>query len=261
MCCSCRTVPSTMEAMTRAKILSSCAALLLGATGLAGCSADTDDDAPPQAASPRDPSSSESPEAGDGSDVPVIQPGLPGEPAATGGDVTTEEPAEWNHSDIAFVQMMIPHHAQALEMSRLAPKRAENPQVRRLAERIEAAQAPEILLMASWLEEQNLDVPSASDDPLDYDHGAHGHDGMEGMLTPQELKELAAAEGSRVRPALPDLDDPAPRRCADDGRPGGRRRQRAAGARAGRRRRVQPGRGDRPDAGAARRASEPAGRG
>ena len=181
--------------MTRAKILSSCAALLLGATGLAGCSADTDDDAPPQAGAPRDPSSSESPEAGDGSDVPVIQPGLPGEPAATGGDVTTEEPAEWNHSDIAFVQMMIPHHAQALEMSRLAPKRAEDPQVRRLAERIEAAQAPEILLMASWLEEQSLDVPSASDDPLDYDHGAHGHDGMEGMLTPQELKELAATKG------------------------------------------------------------------
>ncbi len=195
MCWSCRTVPSTMEAMTRAKILSSCAALLLGVTGLAGCSADTDDDAPPQATSPREPAASESGDAGDDSDVPVVRPGLPGEPAKSGGAVTTEEPAPWNHSDIAFVQMMIPHHAQALEMSRLAPERAENRQVRGLAERIEAAQAPEILLMASWLEEQNIDVPSAAEDPLDYDHGAHGHDGMEGMLTPRELKELAAARG------------------------------------------------------------------
>ncbi|WP_162799225.1 DUF305 domain-containing protein [Nocardioides sp. 616] len=127
--------------------------------------------------------------------MPVVRPGLPGEPAKSGGAVTTEEPAPWNHSDIAFVQMMIPHHAQALEMSRLAPERAENRQVRGLAERIEAAQAPEILLMASWLEEQNIDVPSAAEDPLDYDHGAHGHDGMEGMLTPRELKELAAARG------------------------------------------------------------------
>lgn len=182
-----------MDAMTRAKLLFSGAALLLGVAGLAGCSAGTDDST--QSRSSSEPSSDASEPAGDDGDVPVVQPGLPGEPAVTTDSVTPADPAPWNHADIAFVQMMIPHHAQALEMSRLARTRAGNGQVRRLADRIEAGQGPEILLMASWLEEQGLDVPSASEDPFDYDHSAHGHDGMEGMLTPRQLDELAAARG------------------------------------------------------------------
>lgn len=155
-------------------------ALGLGA-GLTGCSSEPDGPAPA---------------AGD--DGPsVVQPGLPGEPSASGDDVVVPPPPPWNHADVAFVQMMIPHHAQAVEMARLAEKRAGSDQVRRLAERIRAAQAPEILLMAAWLEEQGVDVPSASEDPLDYDHRAHSHDGMAGMLSPAEMDRLADARGRR----------------------------------------------------------------
>ena len=93
--------------------------------------------------------------------------------------------------------MMVPHHAQALQMSRLARSRAASPVVRRLAQRINASQGPEILLMASWLEEQGVDVPAAAEDPMSYDHSEHGHDAMEGMLTPAQMEQLEAASGAR----------------------------------------------------------------
>ncbi len=106
-------------------------------------------------------------------------------------------PSQWTHTDMAFVQMMIPHHAQAVQMSELASERAHDPRVGRLAERIRAAQAPEILTMAAWLDERGLEVPTADDDPAEFDHGEHGHIPMTGMLTPAEMKGLASARGAR----------------------------------------------------------------
>jgi uncharacterized protein (DUF305 family) len=126
----------------------------------------------------------------------VIQPGRPGEEASTGAPAPTS-PAPPDHADIAFMQMMVPHHAQALEMSRLARTRAADPSVRRLAARIRAAQGPEILTMSAWLEREGVEVPQPGDDPGQWDHSAHGHDPMLGMLTPAQLRELAAARGQR----------------------------------------------------------------
>ena len=135
------------------------------------------------------------PEDAQRSGTEVIQPGRPGEEASAidPGSVTVADP--WNHADVAFMQMMIPHHAQALEMSRLAADRASSPQVRSLAERIEAAQGPEIMLMAAWLEERKMEVPRAADEPASYDHAQHGHDGMAGMLTRAEMNRLSKASG------------------------------------------------------------------
>jgi uncharacterized protein (DUF305 family) len=127
--------------------------------------------------------------------VSVLQPGRPGEGAATvdPDEVSTER--EWNHADVAFMQMMIPHHAQALEMSRLADTRADDARVQALARRIRGAQGPEIMAMAAWLDERNIDVPKAADDPSSYDHGAHGHSTMAGMLTEEQMAQLEAADG------------------------------------------------------------------
>ena len=157
------------------------AALLL----TAACSGGSDDDAGGSGAP-----------ASDDSDLTIIQPGRPGEEASTGApeEPITEEPS---HADIAFMQMMVPHHAQAIEMSELAAKHAVDPGVRRMAARIRAAQGPEILMMSAWLEREGIEVPQPGDDPRDYDHGMHGHDPMMGMLTDAELAELAAARGSR----------------------------------------------------------------
>lgn len=128
----------------------------------------------------------------------ILQPGKPGEPARTLGPSEVKTPERsWNHADVAFVQMMIPHHGQALEMSRLAARRATDRRVAALARRIEGAQGPEILTMAAWLQARDLEVPAAADDPGDFNHGAHGHMEMAGMLTPEEMDELRDARGRR----------------------------------------------------------------
>jgi len=172
----------TMNVKTRAVFSSAVVVVALGATGLAGCSSDPTGAGAVATAEP----SPASPSAED--DVLVIQPGAPGEPAATGSTLMPPEPASWNAEDAAFVQMMVPHHSQALVMSALAPSRAQDPQVRALAERIGAAQQPEIELMTAWMEQQGVE-------PMDGMDGMDGMSGMEGMLSPEELEELASARG------------------------------------------------------------------
>lgn len=155
------------------------ATLLLACTPvLAGCLDKEDDDRP---------------QVGTSS---VVQPGGPGEEARTvGPDAEAAEP-RFAHDDVAFVQMMIPHHAQALTMSRLAPSRAQAPAVKAMARRILAAQRPEILTMAAWLRARNIEVPTAHGDAAEFDHGAHGHASMHGMLTEEQLDALRAARGA-----------------------------------------------------------------
>ncbi|NYI99354.1 uncharacterized protein (DUF305 family) [Nocardioides thalensis] len=131
----------------------------------------------------------------DSSSPKVIQPGAPGEDASTVGADETVDQGGAAHDDVAFMQMMIPHHAQALAMSKLAPSRASSPEVKAMARRILAAQRPEIITMAAWLTDRGVAVPKATDDPADYDHGEHGHDTMHGMLTAAQMRELRAASG------------------------------------------------------------------
>jgi uncharacterized protein (DUF305 family) len=169
-------------------VLLTAALLVLGSSACSG--GDGED-----AAAPAEPAAA-SEEPSPSLDGTLIQPGEPGEPAVTGGTPTIPEAPEFNHSDVAFVQMMIPHHAQALEMAELARKYAVDRSVRALAARIRAAQAPEILTMSSWLEAQDVEVPEAGDDAEEYDHGEHGHDPMRGMLTDRQMRALAAARGA-----------------------------------------------------------------
>ncbi|MDN4173632.1 DUF305 domain-containing protein [Nocardioides sp. SOB77] len=165
-------------------------AALLTALALGGCSAG--DDGPAAGGATTAPPTSTAAQAPP-TDVVEVQPGGPGEPSST---VVETDGQGWNHDDIAFVQMMLPHHRQALEMAALAPDRAEDDRVRTLAERIAAAQAPEVLVLASLLDEQGVDVPEPGEDPAKYDHSQHGHHAMQGMLTTAQLAELADAEGA-----------------------------------------------------------------
>ncbi|MEW2163696.1 DUF305 domain-containing protein [Streptomyces sp. NPDC007084] len=119
----------------------------------------------------------------------VIAPGKPGEAAET---LSAEEAEKRrsdddtpNTADLAYARMMITHHAQALEMAELAPKQARSGAVRRIAERIAAAQGPEIAAMKSWLKTNGRVGASAG----------HDHAAMPGMATKAQLKELRATEG------------------------------------------------------------------
>jgi len=93
-------------------------------------------------------------------------------------------------ADAMFAQMMIPHHEQAVEMATLAETRASNPQIKELAAEIKAAQQPEIDQMTAWLEEWGMPVMS-----MDEAMGDHGGHGMSGMLTDDQLQQLADASG------------------------------------------------------------------
>ncbi|MET7329285.1 DUF305 domain-containing protein [Nonomuraea sp. NPDC005650] len=122
------------------------------------------------------------------STAPVIAPGRPGEQARTlsPSEAATAVPsATANAADIKYVQDMIVHHRQALDMSLLAPSRADSAQLKSLASRIKDAQGPEIQFMTTWLREQQQTVP---------DHHA-AHEGMPGMATPAQLEALKAAKG------------------------------------------------------------------
>lgn len=104
---------------------------------------------------------------------------------------TTQVTAEANGADVMFAQMMIPHHEQAVVMADLAVDRAEDPQLLDLAAQIKAAQAPEIELMASWLEQWG--APRISGDEAMMSHGSHG---MQGMLSDEQIDALASTSGA-----------------------------------------------------------------
>ena len=91
-------------------------------------------------------------------------------------------------ADVMFAQMMVPHHEQALEMSRIVLDKEGVPEdVRALAQRIEAAQAPEITRMQDMLAAWGVT------DAQPMDHSGHG--GMAGMLTEEQLQDLRDADG------------------------------------------------------------------
>ncbi|MFF9378544.1 DUF305 domain-containing protein [Streptomyces griseoluteus] len=117
----------------------------------------------------------------------VIAPGKPGEANRT---MSAEDAAGQrqddnspNAADRSYARMMIAHHAQALKMTGLAPKRAHSTQVKRIAERISATQGPEISAMKGWLATNGRGGT------------AHDHGTMPGMATEAQLTALRAARG------------------------------------------------------------------
>lgn len=110
-----------------------------------------------------------------------------------------------NDADVAFAQQMVPHHEQAVTMSDLAlePDRGASAEVRALAEQIGSAQDSEIEQMNGWLEEWGEDGAGSEHGGHGAEHGdghdGGGHDdgaGHEGMLTEEQLDELASATGA-----------------------------------------------------------------
>jgi uncharacterized protein (DUF305 family) len=100
-------------------------------------------------------------------------------------------------ADVAFMQGMIEHHAQAIAMSKWAPGQGASPSVETLAARIINAQRDEIALMSQWLRDRQLSVPvpdTLGVKPMVMGAG-HEMAMMPGMLTPDQMAELHAAHG------------------------------------------------------------------
>src|SRR5690625_3345615 len=121
----------------------------------------------------------------------------PEEPAAgtateeTTGSATEAEDVH-NDADTTFAQMMIVHHEGAIEMADLAVEKADSEEVHSLAERISAAQGPEIEKMTSWLEAWGEETsPTGGMEGMD-----HGGMDMEGMSQEEAMAELESLSGA-----------------------------------------------------------------
>lgn len=143
--------------------------------------------------------------------APIFQPGAPGAPSRT---ITAAEALElartsYTPDDVRFMQHMIVHHAQAVEMVGLLETHGANPTVKLLGRRIALSQEAEMALMRDWLTErgQPLDMADMHAGHGGMDHSAHaGHADhaipasetplMTGMLSPAQMERLAAARGA-----------------------------------------------------------------
>ncbi|MBQ1080408.1 DUF305 domain-containing protein [Nocardiopsis sp. B62] len=146
----------------------------------------------------------------------VIAPGAPGEestPATADQIAALAEEQGHNEADVTYLVKMIEHHRQALEMTDLVEDRYQRDGIERIADRIAAAQGPEISAMESWLE-VNVFGP-ARENPahqnfcgLEGDGTHHStedavvacdlqvdHDDMEGMVSDEDMGRLADADG------------------------------------------------------------------
>jgi len=123
----------------------------------------------------------------------IVQPGAPGQASKTltADQATKLAQASYTQSDVAFMQGMIVHHQQALDMAMLVKDRTNTEDLLTIAGRIESSQADEIAFMTTWLTERGEPV----EDPMMKGHGAHMHHMMKGMANPDQMQALAAAKG------------------------------------------------------------------
>lgn len=121
----------------------------------------------------------------------LLQPGAPGTDtrAISVADATDMSKVQFSAADTRFMQGMIGHHSQAVEMVALIPERTSSDQMRLLGKRIDVSQTDEIDLMKTWLTDRGLPMP----DP--HAHHMHGATLMPGMLSPEEMERLASSKG------------------------------------------------------------------
>jgi len=99
-------------------------------------------------------------------------------------------------ADIQFMQGMIHHHAQAIQMSKMAPTHGASPAVLTLCNRIINAQTDEINFMSMWLRDRKQDVPDPTPGPMTMQMGGMEHEMlMPGMLSAEQMQALDAARG------------------------------------------------------------------
>ncbi|HEX6322513.1 MAG TPA: DUF305 domain-containing protein [Vicinamibacterales bacterium] len=118
----------------------------------------------------------------------VVQPGAPGQ-ASTIGAVPPAAAMTHVKADVEFMQGMIGHHAQALEMVELLETRTESSDMKLLGLRIKVSQQDEIKAMQEWLRDRGEAAPG------EHAHHAEGFTPMPGMLTAADMARLRASKG------------------------------------------------------------------
>jgi len=138
--------------------------------------------------------------------VSIVQPGAPGQSNKTlTPETANAAPRKPSEADIKFMQGMIMHHGQAVEMTELLRTRSQDKEVQALGKRISISQTDEMRFMKQWLTDRGLplsehgsmnDMAAMDMDMAGMDHMDHmAMPMMPGMLTPAQMKALAAATG------------------------------------------------------------------
>jgi len=138
--------------------------------------------------------------------APIVQPGAPGQSSKILSPETAVIPVRSPAvADVSFMQAMIMHHSQAVEMTDLLRTRTRNKDLQALGKRISISQTDEMKYMQQWLEDRG--------EPASMEHGHMDHTGdmkgmnhmdhmtvdsmplMPGMLTPKQMKALEQSTG------------------------------------------------------------------
>jgi uncharacterized protein (DUF305 family) len=139
--------------------------------------------------------------------APIVQPGAPGQTSKVLSPATAAVPPKApTAADVSFMQGMIMHHAQAVEMTDLLRTRSKDPAMQALGKRMSISQADEIEFMKQWLQDRGAPVSM----PMEHDMAHMDHSDpkamaamnhaaamplMPGMLTAQQMEALAKASG------------------------------------------------------------------
>ena len=134
-----------------------------------------------------------------GAAPPIVQPGAPGDASKVIGAEAARDLSKVGATaaDVKFMQGMIHHHAQAIDMTELLKTRSNSDDMKKLALRIQVSQTDEIRMMQRWLQAHGQDAPDPHAMHMPgmimpgMDHGPM----MAGMLTPEEMAHLATLKG------------------------------------------------------------------
>jgi uncharacterized protein (DUF305 family) len=126
----------------------------------------------------------------------VVQPGAPGKPSRTLPPSTKATLPPRSQADVEFMQGMIMHHAQAVEMTALIASHTENKELRLLGARISSSQSGEIRFMKRWLAARGEPLSMAMPEMPNMDMSHQTMPLMPGMLTPDQMEALRKAKGA-----------------------------------------------------------------
>ena len=117
----------------------------------------------------------------------------------TGAQAAVQAEGGHNDTDVMYLQMMLAHHEQGLEMVRLAEKKASRSEIRTLAQAVDATQSDEVEMMTGWLKQWSA--------PATVDHAPSAHADHGGLPAtgPREIAALRKAKGAAFEAAFLNL--------------------------------------------------------
>jgi uncharacterized protein (DUF305 family) len=179
----------TFERSRITKTLSIASLALTAAVGLCACHRGSDQAAGQPASTTSAPAEAPA----------IVQPGAPGQGSTVVSSVPTFRDATYTDGDVKFMQGMIHHHNQALQMVAMIATHTKSPQLVAMGQKIQISQSGEIEAMKDWLTHRKQEVPMIMADGSAMMMGTSGHSNMAampGMLTSAQMKALDAARGA-----------------------------------------------------------------